>query len=110
LLVEPNQFSDVRIAKIGASYFEILLDTNNVISYISTDDSNFRSNEGLMIGDSFKTVSKKCKVGKENIIKMRGWGNFVKLPSGWCAVFDFKMAVNQKSKILFFFQNNKWGF
>lgn len=106
LLTEPAQTNLVRIAYLDSICMEVLLNEKNVIDFISTGDNNFKTREGLAIGDTFKKMSKCCHVKEKNVIKLPGWGYYIKLTSGWNAVFDFSKPITPSSEILFFFQKN----
>lgn len=107
LLVEPAQFSEAKIAKMNSVFYEVVLDEANAIKFISTMDTLFRSDEDLKVGTTFGELVKRFKVKRNEIIKYPGWGNALKLKSGWWAVFDFTMPIKNDSPILFFYQKSQ---
>jgi hypothetical protein len=107
LLVESAQISEVKIAIIGAVFYQILLDTNNRIKFISTEDINFKSEEGVRVGDTWSVLKKRFKLNKKKVIKYAGWGSVLEFKSGWLGVFDFSKPIQAGSPILFFYQKSK---
>ena len=60
---------------------------NNILTYISTTDTNFMVDDSIRVG---KTLSYIKKTGNDKIQYEYGWGHFIKLKSGWCVGFDYK--------------------
>ena len=106
LLVHPNQISEVHVGLMYSVYYEVLLDDSSRIKYISTSDNNFKSGEGIKVGDNFRLLAKRFKMSKKNVLKYTGWGLALELKSGWFAVFDFHKPIQKNSPILFFFQRS----
>ena len=57
-----------------------------LIRFISTTDPAFAPPEGLHIGDS-PAAALQAAPGQELMLE-NGWGNYVRLPSGWMAFID----------------------
>jgi len=102
LLTKSAQFEDALIVKIDSVYFECVLDGKERIKFISTSDEAFKTSESLKVNDRFSTLKRMSNLNE--FIVMPGWGKYVKLESGWNAVFDFRKKIKNKSKIVFFFQ------
>jgi hypothetical protein len=68
------------INRDGVRFFVATIDHKR-ISYISTEDGNFVSPEGIHVGNSRDDVLK--AKGTEMIAEL-GWAYYSKLPSGWC--------------------------
>lgn len=105
LLTSSAQFDEARIVVIDSVIYEVVFKKSGVIKFVSTGDEKFRSSEGLSIGSSYIEVRKIFGINKVAIINIPGWGKYIKLQSGWNAVFDFKAPVDEKSKIQFFFKS-----
>jgi hypothetical protein len=61
-------------------------DEKDLIRFISTTDPAFAPPEGLRIGAS-PAEALKAAPGQEIVLE-NGWGNYVRLPSGWMAFID----------------------
>ena len=55
------------------------------IAYISTEDHQIMTPEGIHVGDSFDVVR---HANGSEILAEPGWGYFSRLPSGWNAVYS----------------------
>lgn len=75
-----------------------------LVTYVSTSDMHFSTSENLKVGNYFSKISKE-KILSE-IINYKGWGKFIRLSSGWNAVFNYQKPVTDSSKIEFFFKNS----
>lgn len=64
--------------------FNIQVDDSYIVTYISTNDPDFRTPEGVYLGMTYEQVMGKTSA---ELKAMRGWGYYLKLPSGWKAVF-----------------------
>ena len=108
LIVSSSQISpcfDILVENIEYSigYNE----KNNSITNISTSDFSFYTPEGYKIGDFFYTFSDSLK---SELICDRGWGYFIKLPSGWNATFTQGSSMTDgklkgRAKVKFFFKD-----
>lgn len=65
--------------------FTIGVDDRDRVRFVSTGDARFRPPEGLRIGDP---AEKATAAAGSAIQRERGWGSFVRLPSGWYALVD----------------------
>ena len=75
LLVNSAQYYPSREVKLdGVTYQHAFRDS--VLLHRTTNDPNFRSPEGLAVGDSLP---------KGECVNEPGWGTYVRLPSGWNA-------------------------
>ncbi len=74
--------------------FLIAVDSNDVLMYISTIDSNFVTPEGLRVGMPIKNAIEIAS----NTLEKKVWTHFteyyVTLPSGWIAVVQSKEKPN----------------
>lgn len=67
-----------------------------LITYVATSDVNFKTSEGLKVGDSAARV---LEISKGQVIKENDYVFSVKLPSGWSA--QFKQAdYNTQGKLI----------
>lgn len=73
-----TEFKGIRFDVAVASF------KSNIISYISTTDTAFKTKEDVMVGDTFEDVLKKAK---GEVVKEQGWAFWVRLNSGWNAAF-----------------------
>lgn len=104
LLTSPSHFEEAKILIIDSVFYEAILTQSGMLKEIYTSDSNFSTSETIRVGDSFAMLRKKCKT-KLAVINLNGWGNYIKLQSGWNAVFDFGKPISNNSQVLFFFQS-----
>jgi hypothetical protein len=76
------------------------------ISFISTTDKRFRTDEGVAVGD---TLQKILETSRGEVINERGWAFFVRLKSGWNAAFvqGYEMTEGEllpEAKVAFLFK------
>ncbi|MBJ6145618.1 hypothetical protein JAO77_19635 [Hymenobacter sp. BT559] len=70
-------------------------------SFISTNDPNFKTPEGIRPSDTFE----KLKANPLNVNLKRGWAKTYKLPSGWICAFSFDSKITNKTRIDFLFKD-----
>ena len=77
----------------------------DTINYISTRDSDFKTQEGVRIGMTYQDL---LDLGFGGLSSMPGWAQWVDLPSGWSAAFcegsactDVEVSPSSKIKWLF---------
>lgn len=104
LLTKSAQIENATTVRIGSVSYKCIFDAQDVITYISTDDEAFSTSESIRVQNSFLELRRKSNGKLGQIIEMPGWGKYLKLESGWNAVFDFRKKIKNKSKIIFFFQ------
>ena len=100
LLIFPSQMQRCFIVKVVNVKYNITITKDSIINYISTSDNHFKTNEGIDVGSSLSRFK-----NKKNIT-WKGWGKFIKLNSGWNAVFN-DGVLNNNSKVLFFLKFDK---
>ena len=78
----------------------------NKVAFISTSDKAFATPEGATLADTQLDLIKKYAGTVEQIPY---WGQYISLPSGWCALFatDTTAAVNTPSPVIQFFKKLK---
>lgn len=100
LLVGSSQRERAYFIRIDSLLYTVTLSTNNLIHHISISDKQFKTKEGLKVGDTYSEIKKSnIRIG---LSEERGWGKFLKLKSGWSACFNYKYSVDENSEILFF--------
>ncbi len=65
-------------------YFVATTDKSR-IAYVSTQDTSFRSPEGIHIGSTYQDVR---RIGGTEIIAELSWAYYSQLPSGWFAQYS----------------------
>jgi len=84
-------------ATVDGIEWTIGLDDRQTIRYIFTTDAAFRSPEQLRIRDS---VARVLEVAPgQSVVRETGWGDYVRLPSGWLAFVD-------RGRVLMFFKRS----
>ena len=82
--ISPAQFvKGCSISKSGVKYFVGSID-GKTIDFVSTQDSNFRTPEGVRLGSSIREV---ILAGGTQIYEEPSWAYLSRLPSGWSAKF-----------------------
>lgn len=96
-----NSSDVVKSYKVHSEFidYNVCLNKDSLIFFILTKDVHF-STDGFKVGCTYKAIKIK---NKKKMIKWNGWGNFIELNSGWCAVFDYS-KIKLTSKVLFFFK------
>ena len=76
-----------------------------VIHHVTTNDLNFKTPEGIGVGD---LLSKVLEISNQPLNTERGWAYFVLLKSGWAAAFvqgdsmtDAELSPNARVSFLF---------
>ena len=92
--------------KFAGIKYEYGVNEKGIIDFISTDDPDFKTEEGFSILSTFSEIVK--RVGK-NPIKERGWAYYIPLESGWNAGFicgrsSTDCYLNNNDKVRFFFK------
>jgi len=64
--------------------YTICVNGNRIINYISTETPDFRTPEGIAVGN---TLEKVLEVSQAKLVKEKGWAFVVPLKSGWKAAF-----------------------
>ena len=84
MLVSSGQFYPGYHLIVGGIKFEVAINREQIIKYVSTDNPKFKTGEGVSVENTLAQVLKKTK-GKTK--KEAGWAFFVTLKSGWNAAF-----------------------
>jgi hypothetical protein len=71
---------------VNGTTFTIGVDEKHSVRYVATSDPSFATAEGLHVGDA-ATEALKAAPGRM-VMRERGWGTFVVLPSGWSVLLD----------------------
>jgi hypothetical protein len=77
--------------------FDVALDDQNRIIFISTKAPFFRTPEGLSLGVTLEEV---LAHGGSPVIYETGWAHYSVLPSGWCAAFVGPSYNKQPTQLL----------
>ena len=102
LLTSANQLEKALLIEVDSIKYSVTLNENMTIKYISTSDENFETKEHLRVGYKYFQINPGKIVSKT--YDSKGWGKFLKLQSGWYAVFGFEQPINSNSSIQFFFK------
>jgi len=113
----PNRSFEMMIASAQAwPYEEVLISgikygvavnkTTGKVAYVSTQDSKFKTPEGLSVGATLEQV---LATGAEKPWGEPGWAYHAKLPSGWSAAFIVGRGMTDgplqpTSKVSWFFK------
>jgi hypothetical protein len=108
LMTSPSQFRKAYEIEIDRIKFTICPDERGQIAHIVTKSLDFRTAEGIKIGDTYKTVQ---KITDRSSAKWRGWAFVVPLNSGWKAAFIqgetmTEGELQENSKVIFIFKGN----
>jgi len=79
-LVNSSQISPSTTIYYKDFIFDIAWDKEGKVNFIVTSDSNFMTKEKVKPNMTLKEIK---DIQKVNIIKMIGWGYYLKLESGW---------------------------
>lgn len=85
VLVSSSQFSyGVAEVLLRGVHYTLGVDRDQTVMYVSTEDQDFVSPEGVRIGQRYEDVR---QVAASDLIRERGWAFYMALPSGWNAAF-----------------------
>lgn len=106
LMISPSQFVVGYKVFCEGIHYDIGLNSENRVCYISTNDTAFTTNEGLRIGNTLSDVK---EVSNQKITKELGWAYYLKLNGGWHAAFVEGESMtdeplSEDSEINFFFK------
>lgn len=99
ILITPNQIEDGYLVEKDGVTYEVCIDIDKKIYFISTKDTDFSFQE-LHVGSLFKDIK-----NVTNQYNLKGWGYVVENKSEWKYVF-YVLRVKSKSKISCFFKYN----
>jgi len=102
ILTSPAQFEKSYEVVIDSIHYFVTMSQDNLIKFIETSDSNFRTADGLSVGTKYSVISQNKITSK--LYDFKGWGKCLKLSSGWYAAFDFKKPLSPESTIKFFYK------
>ena len=80
VLISSGQFATCEIIKIDSIAFDLAVNEASDTIYLATQDSTFRTPEGLGVGMRFGQIPNDLKA---HVIKEAGWGYYVPLDSKW---------------------------
>jgi hypothetical protein len=105
-LIASAQMSPAETTRVGGITFTVAVNDQNRVIYVQSQDSAFRTPEGLSI-DS--TLAQVLSAGGKAVVYETGWAHYSQLPSGWCAVFygpqsDLFKAPTSNSMVSGFFK------
>lgn len=108
VLVKPNEFKPGKFIAYRGVKYNVYLDSQNVVRFISTSDKEFKTPEGNRIGETYNKL--RSKTSDEFYVP--GFSYEVVLPSSWHAVFlDENILrigkVSDTSQIKTFFKRDK---
>jgi hypothetical protein len=98
-LAGPSQLYPSFTARHGRVEFEVGVANDGLVAYVSTDDRDFATPEGVRAGKRF---SRLLRDGAE-VIKEPGWGCHVGLDSGWHAATAIG-GLQCDSKVIWLFK------
>ncbi|MGD8520318.1 MAG: hypothetical protein PVF56_04165 [Desulfobacterales bacterium] len=84
IMISPSQVSSAYAVIDNGITFIVSVDNDGNLNYISTNDSQFTTREGLKVGD---TLGKTRNHHVGGLNKESGWCFWVLLSSGWKAAF-----------------------
>lgn len=99
LLTFHNQVDETLIIENNKIKYYVLITLDSIICYISTKDNRFYLNNNIKVGTHLSELDSSLKC---ELIHWPGFGQLIKLKTGWYAVFADKEKLTDKSKILFF--------
>ena len=103
-LVFSAQFIPAYEANLSGVTYTIAVskDTGKVL-FVSVKGNGFRTPEGFSVENTVGDVSEKYPYDE---LEELGWGNYIRLPSGWNAYLGLQGKFNSKSRIMCFFKRS----
>ena len=106
IMISPSRVTSAYKVFDNGINFIVSVDHDGNLNYISTNDSQFKTSEGLKVGDALRKA-KNYQVGAIN--KESGWCFWILLSSGWKATFiqgssTTEGKLKSDSKIKWFFK------
>jgi hypothetical protein len=105
IMISPSQVAPAYAVLDNGITFIVSVDYDGNLNYISTDDSQFKTLEGLKVGD---TLGKAKNYQVDTLNKESGWCFWILLSSSWKAAFiqgssatEGKLKPNSKIKWFF---------
>jgi hypothetical protein len=83
VMTSPSQLYESQLVEVGGVVYELGIDKQERVQFISTSDPRFRTPEGLKIWDSLAAVR---VFAAEKMQVEGGWARYLSLSSGWNAV------------------------
>jgi len=84
LLVNSSEICTSTTILNNGIIFDIAWDKDYRVNFIGTTDSGFIANENVRVDMTLKSIK---DIQNVDILKMAGWGYYIKLKSGWFAGF-----------------------
>jgi len=84
LLVNSSQISTSTTILNNGIIFDIAWNNDFRVNYIETSDSHFITSENVKVNTTLRKIK---DIQNVDIIKMPGWGYYIKLKSGWFVSF-----------------------
>lgn len=108
VLIKPNEFKPGKLIAYKGVQYDVYLDSQGIVKFISTSDMKFKTPEGNLIGETYQQIKSKTN----NEFYVPGFSYEVVLPSSWHAVFlDENILksgkISDTSKIKTFFKRDK---
>ncbi len=104
-LASSSQFSPSTTITHQGLFFDLAWDKEGRLTYLSTTDSSFMTEEKVKLN---MTLNEIIKIQDVEILSMPGWGYYIKLESGWFAAFCVdstctgrELTVNDKVKWIY---------
>lgn len=106
VLSRSGSLGKVAHIKVDGQLFELGINDNDQVDYISTRDSRFQTPEKLSVGDLINITP---DFSLDKVCKEDGWAYYIKLPSGWNAAFTIGSSMTEgdpsgSEKIMWFFK------
>jgi len=84
LMISSGQMSPSTEVRYGQIAYSIAVDGSDRVIFVSSSSPAFVTPEGLSIESTLEQV---LLASGSEVMEERGWGHYVRLPSGWCAGF-----------------------
>jgi len=84
LMISSGQMSPSAEVRCDHITYAIAVDPSDSVIFVSTSSSAFVTPEGLSTASTLEDV---LAASAAQVVEERGWGHYVRLPSGWCAGF-----------------------
>lgn len=86
-MASPSQLYESHLVAVDGAVYDLGLDREGLVRFISTSDPQFRTPEGLKTGDSLAAVR---VFAAEKMRVAGGWARYIPLTSGWNAAIALR--------------------
>jgi len=105
-MTSPSQLWPVYTVRVDDVEFTVGVDDDHKITYIATSDRSFQLPDAVKLGDSLATALRAAP--GQHVVAERGWGQYLRLPSGWLAFIDDgpnigDLPPSKKARVSWFF-------